>query len=204
MVGKTLNEQFEILSLLGEGGMSYVYKAKHLLLKKIVAVKMLRGNLLEQPNSMRRLQQEAVATGKLDHPNTVGVINFDLTPAGEPFLVMDYLEGQSLSQLLYTEKLLEPDRALPIFKQIAAALVHAHEKGLIHRDLKTSNVLLVDHEGNPDFVKIVDFGIAKIITPEDGSNIANLTMTGEIFGSPLAMSPEQCRGENGRVHRLPQ
>ncbi|MGH9552270.1 MAG: serine/threonine protein kinase, partial [Terriglobales bacterium] len=195
MAGRILNDHFEIIALVAQGGMSYVYRAKDMALKKIVAVKMLRPHLLQQPNSIRRLRQEAMATSTLDHPNTVGVRHFDVTAEGEPYLVMDFLEGRSLAQILTEDGRMETTRAVKVLQQMAQALASAHAKGIVHRDLKASNVLLVTAEGTPDFVKIIDFGIAKVAAPDESDVTSNLTMTGEIFGSPLAMSPEQCRGE---------
>ena len=137
-----------------------------------------------------------MATSTLDHPNTVGVRHFDVTAEGEPYLVMDFLEGRSLAQVLAEEERLDAQRVVKILTQMAQALAYAHAKGIVHRDLKASNILLVENEGTPDFVKIIDFGIAKVMAGENSETItANVTMTGEIFGSPLAMSPEQCRGE---------
>lgn len=195
MVGRKLHH-FELVSLLGEGGMSYVYKARDHALKKNVAIKMLRPHLLQQPNAIRRLRQEALATSILDHPNTVAVRHFDMTEEGEPYLVMDFVEGGSLSQLLTEEGRLPLDRALNILIQMADALKSAHEKGIVHRDLKPSNILLTSSGTTSDIVKIVDFGIAKVALPDDAEEIARLTTTGEIFGSPMSMSPEQCRGEH--------
>ena len=195
MVGRILNDHFKLNSLLGNGGMGYVYKATDLALKKTVAVKMLRPHLASDPTSIRRLQQEALATSSLDHPNTVAVRHFDMTSEGEPYLVMDYLDGVSLTRLLTEEGRIEVPRAVKMSIQIAEAVQSAHEKHIVHRDLKPSNVLLITHDGRPDFVKVVDFGIAKVINPDEGDGPPTMTMTGEIFGSPLAMSPEQCRGD---------
>lgn len=194
-VGKTLNGHFELLSLIGEGGMSYVYKARDVILNKIVAVKILRPNLLDQPNIARRLQAEAAAISSLDHPNTVGVRHFEVTPEGLPYLVMVYLDGTSIADIIAKAGAFEPTRAIKIFKQIAEALAHAHSKSIIHRDLKAKNVLLINYDGDPDFVKVVDFGIAKVMNPDGLDIVSHLTITGEVFGSPIAMSPEQCRGE---------
>jgi serine/threonine protein kinase len=193
-VGMILNGHFEILSLIGEGGMSYVYKAKDIVLNKIVAVKLLRPSLLHQSNIVRRLQTEALATSSLEHRNTVGVRHFDVTKEGLPYLVMVYLEGKSIAEIIANEGPFESDRAIKILHQIADALAHAHKKGIIHRDLKSNNVLLINQDGDPDFVKVVDFGIAKIVNPDGVDVRSQLTITGEIFGSPIAMSPEQCRG----------
>lgn len=196
IVGKILNNHFEILSLVGEGGMSHVYKAMDLLLHRVVAVKMLRPHLLQQPNAIRRLQQEARATSHLDHPNCVGIRHFDVAEDGTSYLVMDFVEGRSLAEITSEEGRFKPDRAVIVFLQIGHALAHAHGKGIIHRDLKSNNVLLLERGDATDLVKIVDFGIARLIAPDaEAGNPSNVTMTGEIFGSPLAMSPEQCRGE---------
>ena len=117
--------------------------------------------------------------------------DFGVTPQGQPYLVMDLLEGTNLSAVLEAEGYLHPDRALNIFIQTCGALAHAHQKNVIHRDLKPGNIMLVDYEGRHDWVQIVDFGMAKILSAVDGEQ-DNLTRAGEVFGSPMYMSPEQC------------
>jgi serine/threonine protein kinase len=192
-VGSVLGSKYEIGAFLGAGGMSTVYKAKHLLTGKIVAIKLMHGKLLNDATSLRRFQQEAKAASRLDHPNAITI--YDMGVAGEqPYLVMDYLDGEPLSALIKEVGKLEPKRALHIYIQACDALATAHKLGIIHRDLKPSNIMLVVHDGAPDFVKLVDFGIAKITAQEGDAQ--KLTTTGEVFGSPLYMSPEQASGKN--------
>ncbi len=194
LIGTTLDNQYEIISVVGKGGMSFVYKATHLLMKKTVAIKTLLPHLTLQATSLQRFQQEAQAASNLKHPNIIAVHNFGTTPDGEPYLVMDYVEGSSISDDLEKYGFVPVDRAVDIFIQVADALAHAHQRGIIHRDLKPSNILLLEKDGRKDHVNIVDFGIAKML-PQDGVEAVNLTQTGEVFGSPLYMSPEQCKGE---------
>jgi len=193
-VGTLLDDQYQILSVIGQGGMSIVYKARHLMMKKILAVKTLLPHLVLHPHSLERFRQESEAASHLHHPNIVTIHHFGFTPEGQPYLVMDYLEGTSLQALIRRDRCLPVDRACHIFVQIADALAHAHSHGVIHRDLKPSNILLVEHDGDPYYAKIVDFGIAKLL-PQEGHESVALTQTGELFGSPLYMSPEQCKGE---------
>lgn len=193
-IGTTIDDRYELKALIGRGGMSAVYAARDIRLRKTVAVKMLLPHLVENPQNLQRFHQEAAAASNLSHPNIVSIHNYGETIDGNPYLVMDYLEGETLSQLITQHGSLSVDRAVPIFLQICAALSHAHENGVVHRDLKPSNVTLVTIEGKADIIKILDFGIAKIL-PTEGRDAVKLTQTGEIFGSPLYMSPEQCRGE---------
>lgn len=194
LIGATLDNQYEIVSVVGKGGMSFVYKATHLLMRKTVAIKTLLPHLTLQATSLQRFQQEAQAASNLKHPNIIAVHNFGTTPDGEPYLVMDYVEGSSISDDLEKYGFVAVDRAVDIFIQVADALAHAHQRGIIHRDLKPSNILLLEKDGRKDHVNIVDFGIAKML-PQDGVEAVSLTQTGEVFGSPLYMSPEQCKGE---------
>lgn len=192
LVGQVLAGKYEVLKLLGRGGMSAVYKVKHLVFGKIYAIKMMHAHLVMDSNAKDRFRQEAQAASALSHPNIITVHDFDSTGA-RPFQAIDYLEGESLSEEIAVNGPLDPDRALSIFVQACEALSHAHSKGVIHRDLKPSNIMLVRKDGNQDFVKIVDFGIAKML-PQEGEAVQALTQTGEVFGSPLYMSPEQCLG----------
>lgn len=193
LVGTLLADRYEILSLIGEGGMSVVYKGRHQLMDRLVAVKMLKAHLVTNTSILKRFQQEAKAISYLTHPNIVSVFDFGILPQGQPYLVMDYLQGISLDDAIEQENGLKVERAIHIFGQICDALTHAHQKGLIHRDLKPGNVMLVRSE-EEDFVKIVDFGIAKLM-PWAQQAFQKLTQTGEAFGSPVYMSPEQCMGE---------
>lgn len=194
LIGTIVNNQYKIVGAIGYGGMSVVLKAKDLKLDKFIALKMLLPHLMLQSHSMARFQQEAHSASSLNHPNVVSIHNYGETESGQPFLVMDLIEGSSLASLIKKEKHLPVDRALNIFIQLASALSHAHQKGIVHRDLKPSNVLLCDQNGESDVCKIVDFGIAKLL-PHEGRDAVSLTQTGDVFGSPLYMSPEQCKGE---------
>ncbi len=193
LIGTTFSEKYQIISRIGEGGMSVVYKARHIFMKKLVAIKMLQAHLMGKTNSIIRFQKEAEAVATLDHPNLIHVWDFGVSDQGQPYLVMDYLEGSSLSDLLQTQGSLPISRALHIFQQTSEALFQAHTKGIVHRDLKPSNIMITKHDDDLDFVRIVDFGIAKML-PQEGEEHHQLTQTGEIFGSPLYMSPEQCSG----------
>jgi serine/threonine protein kinase/tetratricopeptide (TPR) repeat protein len=190
-VGTVLADRYEIQEKLGTGGMGLVYKAKHLLMKRMVAIKLMLPQYASNAVALKRFQHEAQASSHLNHPNILTVYDFGVTPQGQPYLVMDLLEGTNLSAVLEAEGYLHPARALHIFIQACAALGHAHQKNVIHRDLKPGNIMLVEYEGRNDWVQIVDFGMAKILTAIDGEK-EDLTKAGEVFGSPMYMSPEQC------------
>lgn len=193
LVGQTVEDRYEVTDEIGQGGMSVVYKARDRRLRKIVAIKVLMPHLAADPLSVQRFQQEATAASHLDHPNIVKVYNVGATESGLPFMAMDYLEGRSLSSQIKEKGRIAYEESLNIFVQLTGALAHAHEKGVIHRDLKPSNVILA-HQGNEtDVAKLVDFGIAKVLS-QDGHTQAKLTQTGDVFGSPHYMSPEQCLG----------
>lgn len=193
LIGTTLAGRYKILSKVGRGGMSIVYKGQHLLMDRIVAIKMLHADLISDPTTISRFQQEARAVSALTHPNVILVFDFGLSSQGLPYLVMDYLQGESLSDIIKQQKHLPVKRCIEIFTQACDALTHAHHKGIIHRDIKPANIMLtVDEEGH-EIVKVVDFGIAKML-PRDGEEAIKLTQTGEIFGTPLYMSPEQIMG----------
>ena len=193
LIGQVVEERYEVTETLGKGGMSVVFKGRDRRLKKVVAIKVLMPHLSADPMSVQRFQQEATAASHLDHPNIVKVYNVGATASGLPFMAMDYLEGRSLSTVIKEKGRLEYFEALNIFVQLTGALAHAHEKGVIHRDLKPSNVILSSHGEETDVAKLVDFGIAKVLS-QDGHTQAKLTQTGDIFGSPHYMSPEQCLG----------
>jgi len=189
---KVLVGRYKILELVGRGGMSAVYKAHHLLLNKTFAVKIMHAKHIADASAVMRFKQEAAAASKLSHPNIITVHDFDIAD-DRPFQAIDYLEGISLLDEINRLHGLPLNRCFHIWLQICAALGHAHKNGVIHRDLKPSNVMLTNKDTDPDFVKIVDFGIAKIL-PQEGQAIHQLTQTGEVFGSPYYMSPEQCLG----------
>lgn len=191
IIGKVVADRYVVLGLLGSGAMGTVYKARHKHLNREVALKMLRKEAAADENSSKRFENEAKAASSLTHSNLIAVTDYGFTESGTPFLIMDYVQGQSLAYVLKQDKYLSDDRLVNILTQICAGLSHAHDKGLVHRDLKPSNILLTKSEdGKDDFVKIVDFGLAKPIVGTD----QDLTHTGQIFGTPLYMSPEQCQG----------
>ncbi len=195
LIGTTIAGHYEIVSLIGAGGMSQVYKAKDPVFNRSVAIKLLSAQTLEYKNLLR-FQQEALAIGGLSHPGIVAVHEFAISEEGQPYLVMDHVDGKPLSELLSEQANISPDRCVAIALQIADALGYAHQKGVVHRDLKPSNVMLQSYGDKADSVKILDFGIAK----RADSEVQALTKTGEVFGTPLYMSPEQCAG-NKTDHR---
>lgn len=192
-LGTTLADRYEISAILGVGGMSIVYKARHILMERLVAIKMLHSQF-HNPISIKRFQQEAQAASQLNHPNLITVFDFGLLPSGQPYLVMDFAPGISLAEELAKVERLSLERSIPLFQQLCAGLAHAHQKGVIHRDLKPGNIMLTTTGEQKDFVKIVDFGLAKMM-PDYGTSAHNLTQAGSVFGSPPYMSPEQCHGQ---------
>lgn len=190
--GSILTDRYEIVNEVGRGGMGVVYKAKHLKMDRTVAIKVLHGHLLEDLSSKKRFEQEVMATSSLSHSNCVMVYDCDFSPSGQPFLVMEYIEGVSLKEVLRQKGPLSVESFLNIFIQCCEGLAHAHSKGIVHRDMKPSNVMLVGDDDSQT-VKIVDFGVAKIMPRNDGT-LMELTRTGDVVGSPHYMSPEQCMG----------
>jgi serine/threonine-protein kinase len=189
-IGQILAERYEIMSFIGRGAMGSVYKARQIAIGRDVAIKMMLDQSIDE-RATQRFVKEAMAMSALNHPHLISIIDFGETPEGNPFLVMEFLEGTTLSKII--EKGLPLQQALKIVEQIAEGLAHAHARGFIHRDLKPSNVMLIGD--SRDFVKIVDLGIVKALEKDAGAEKMRLTHTGEIFGSPLYMSPEQCLGQ---------
>jgi serine/threonine protein kinase len=192
MIGKTLG-CYKIVEVIGRGGMGIIYKAHDQWMDRTIAIKMLHQHLVHDPQSIQRFNQEAKAAGNIEHPNVIQAYDFGVAPDTEqPFLVMEYLQGRSLSEVIEAENRIDYERSVNIFIQACEALAAAHAKDVLHRDLKPSNIMLIQTKDQPDFVKIVDFGIAKMM-PGSGKEM-QLTQTGEVFGSPLYMSPEQFVG----------
>ncbi|OJH34499.1 serine/threonine-protein kinase [Cystobacter ferrugineus] len=186
-----LEGRYRLLSPLGAGGMGVVYLAEHLGLRKSVAVKLLRGELSRDPTFTRRFEQEAIAASQIGHEHIVNVTDLGRTPTGELFYVMELLEGESLGTLLLREHFLPLWRAVPILAQVCRALEAAHARGIVHRDVKPQNVMLLQRQGQADFVKVVDFGISKVMQGQPGSG---LTEAGAILGTANYMAPEQAAG----------
>ena len=178
--------------------MGAVYLAiPHNLLEKQVALKVLHGEFARKPDLVSRFMQEAKSASRIRHENVIDISDFGTTPEGLVFFAMELLKGHDLHEEIARARLagqlLPWQRSKRIFLQICAALSAAHALGIVHRDLKPENIYLVDFLGEPDFVKLLDFGIAKLT--EAGDNERKLTRTGMLFGTPEYMSPEQARGE---------
>jgi serine/threonine protein kinase len=194
LVGSVFAEKYQILSVLGSGGMSIVYKARHKYMNRIVAVKLLLEHLHDDKTSFARFQKEAEAASSLSHQNIVSVHDFGVEqPSGQAYFVMDCLEGDSLQDWIFRDGGIPVERAVDVFRQVCDGLAHAHKKGVVHRDLKPSNIVMAKEDDGSETVKIVDFGLAKLHRPENEDE-ARLTQSGMVFGSPLYMSPEQCQG----------
>ncbi len=192
MIGSIFADRYEILALLGSGTSGAVYKARHRYMHKLVAIKIMHLELISDISLLKRFRQEAAAASSLNHPNIVSVIDFGLSPEGQAFMIMEYMGGTSLDALIDKNKFLPWHKSVGIFKQICDGLGHAHNNKIIHRDLKPSNVLVIDFGQPNQAIKLVDFGTAKLVTPD--AERAALTVPGQVFGSPTYMSPEQCMG----------
>ena len=197
MIGQILADRYQITKKLGEGGMGTVYMATHTLLEKQVALKVLHGEFARKADLVERFMQEARAASRIRHENVIDISDFGATAEGQVFFAMELLTGFDLHQVIAKAKAAKTaipwDRSRHIFLQICAALSAAHSHGIVHRDLKPENIYLVDFLGQKDFVKLLDFGIAKLTESTDGDR--KLTKTGMLFGTPEYMSPEQARGE---------
>ena len=197
LIGHEVAGRYTILKKLGQGGMGTVYLASHKALEKQVALKVLHGEYARKPDLVERFMQEAKAASKIRHEHVIDISDFGSTPDGLVFFAMELLKGHELHediQRARTEGGVIPwERAKKIFLQVCAALSAAHKLGIVHRDLKPENIYLVDFLGDRDFVKLLDFGIAKLTELNDGDR--KLTRTGMLFGTPEYMSPEQARGE---------
>jgi tRNA A-37 threonylcarbamoyl transferase component Bud32/tetratricopeptide (TPR) repeat protein len=187
---KYIGGRYKVLALIGLGGVGSVYKVRHVLLDRIYAMKMLNPGALAEFKVLQRFKEEAKAVAALSHQNLVSLQDFGLSEDGAPYLVMDYLEGESLESEIERCGHIEEKRAIAMFQAICDGLSYAHSKGIVHRDLKPSNIILAKDEHGNEVPKIVDFGIAKRQDVD-----IKLTQTGEVFGTPLYMSPEQCLGK---------
>lgn len=194
LIGTIINHKYKIEGFVGRGGMSVVYRARHLLMGCDVALKLLRPQLIADNNSSLRFQIEAKAVSSLTHKNIIRMFEFGLTEDDCPFLAVEFLSGSVLSDILEEYGAVAPETALNWFCQIGEALVEAHASGVIHRDLKLSNIMIGTENDGAEAVKLLDFGIAKMIL--ENAEQSRLTQTGEVFGSPMYMSPEQCLGKD--------
>src|SRR5450432_1623674 len=192
LVGQTL-DRYRVLERLGEGGMGTVYAVEHVMLKKRMAMKLLREDLSRNRELVERFQNEAIAASRIGQENIVAVTDFGRTTADQVYLVMEELHGRALSDAIALARIFPPGRALAIAAQVTRALHAAHAAGIVHRDLKPENVILIDREGVSEFVKVLDFGISKM-TEGTGQKGQRLTKMGMVMGTPEYMSPEQATG----------
>jgi hypothetical protein len=206
LIGELVAERYKVLRLIGLGGMGRVYEAEHSAIRKRLALKVLNPEYSRQPDLTERFLREAQAASRIGHPNIIDVSDFGHTASGQLFFVMELLEGTNLADLITREGALAAERACGIGAQICRALAAAHAVGIIHRDLKAENIFLIAREGTPDFVKVLDFGIAKtsmfekLEKPRRGARVAmakaarRLTRPGEAMGTVEYMAPEQASG----------
>jgi predicted Ser/Thr protein kinase len=190
LVGKVIDGRFEVIERVGEGGMGVVYKVRQVPIGRIVAMKVLSQEMAGDPNWVMRFEREARASSQLQHPNTIRMFDFGKTREGRLFMTMEFLDGRSLREVIADDAPLDPARVLKILVQCCASLGEAHAAGIIHRDIKPDNVFLLTMAGSPDFVKLLDFSVAKLLQESDGMR----TQAGIVFGTPQYMSPEQGRG----------
>jgi serine/threonine-protein kinase len=195
-LGHEFGGRYRLLRILGQGGLGVVYEAVQEGLGRKVAIKVLREEVSRNETVLQRFRQEAKSASLIGHENIVDIIEFGETVYGAPYLVMEMLEGEDLAHRLKRERTISMLRILTIARQCCRALTVTHEKGIVHRDMKPENIFLVERDEQPDFVKIVDFGIAKMNDLEQpGEPGRKLTKTGMIFGTPEYMSPEQAAGK---------
>ncbi len=200
LVGTVISGRYRIEAALGEGGMGAVYLAEHTLMHKRLAVKVLHPEMMRMPEVVARFEREAMAAAHIEHPNVAAATDFGKLEDGSFFLVLEYVQGESLRDVL-TRGPVAVDRTVHIACQISAALARAHGLGIVHRDIKPENVMLVERDGDPDFVKVLDFGIAKVPVSEIVKDAApksrqQLTQQGMVYGTPEYMAPEQALGED--------
>ena len=190
--GRVLEGRFQLEARVGEGGMAYVYRARDRQSGKTVAVKVLMSRLTGDREAVARLHREAQVATRLDHPNVCGVLAWG-EASGMPFLVMPFLEGETLSRRETRHGPMPPALAVPLLVQLCHGLQHAHDAGVLHRDLKPENVMLVAEAGGGERAVVMDFGLAKESLA--GAELNKLTATGIVLGTPEFMSPEQIRGK---------
>jgi serine/threonine-protein kinase len=202
LVGTTLMGRYHLVRMLGDGGMGAVYKAADQVLRRFVAIKLLHPQTAENPSAVERFVREARSAAAIGHPNIIDILDFGYEK-GRPFLVMEYLRGRALSELIAEERRLSIERSVNIATHSLAGLAAAHDRGILHRDLKPANLMLIAMLGDNDFVKVCDFGFAALVQPsqriEDGKS---LTPARTLVGTPAYAAPERLRGDDTRDPRM--
>ncbi len=189
LLGRVIDGRYRIEQQIGEGGMGVVYQATHTVLQKRLALKVLRGDSGRDADVVQRFMQEAQAATSIGHPNIIDISDFGRLPDGSVYFVMEFLDGTSLSDMIKRGGSVPTTEALHLVRQMASALEAAHARGIVHRDLKPDNIFIIRQGQDPRFVKVLDFGVAKV-----GGAASKLTKTGMVFGTPHYMSPEQAAG----------
>jgi serine/threonine-protein kinase len=194
LLSQLVADRYRVIRKLGEGGMGSVYLAEHVVIEKKFALKVLAPELCRRPDLVARFLQEARSASRIGHENVIDIMDFGQSPDGLVYIAMEFLDGKDLGEIVRGKGAMEWAEARGIVLQICRALRAAHDKGIVHRDMKPENIFLIQREGQPHFVKILDFGIAKVMGLDP--NGPRLTRTGMIFGTPEYMAPEQAEGKD--------
>ncbi|MEI7892184.1 MAG: serine/threonine-protein kinase [Myxococcales bacterium] len=205
LIGKQIGAKYVVRAVLGEGGMGTVYEAEHMAIGRAVAIKVLHPSQAKKKDAVKRFHQEARAAGAIGHPNICEVYDLGTMDDGSPYLVMEKLVGETLADRIASEGGLPFDDVIDVITQVLSGLVVAHEKGIVHRDIKPENVFLTKRVGCPALVKLLDFGVSKMIAPllgGENQEDLDLTRTGMVMGTPYYMSPEQARGDRNLDARV--
>ncbi len=193
MIGRVIAKNFLLQAVVGTGAMGTIYRAEQKSLGKTVVIKLIHKDMLGDPTLAMRFHREARAASRLNHPNCIQIIDFGEMEDGRLYIAMEHVSGRDLGRLLFDEYPLRPERVVHIAKQICLALDEAHANGVLHRDLKPENIMVGDRRNMKDFVKVLDFGIAKLM--DSAGNPTIQTLSGTVCGTPEFMSPEQARGD---------
>ena len=196
LIGFVFADKYRIVRQIGRGGMGVVYEAEHVQLGKRVAIKLMLEKYADDTEAIARFQREALAASRIGNPHIIDVSDIGIAPDGRSFVVMELLNGVPLSQALEMSGPMPTWRAVAIMRQVLRAVGAAHAKGIIHRDLKPDNIFLIGQDDQHDFVKLLDFGISKVLDPDEQRAFTKLTTTGVVMGTPLYMAPEQAMGNN--------
>ena len=198
-LGMVLQERYRIVRKLGDGGMGAVYEGEHVLIKRRVAIKVLHAQFAQNPEIVARFQREAEAATSIGHPNIIEVTDMGRFPDGTAYMVLEFLEGRDWSHDIESAGPQPLGKVVHILTQVCDALTAAHAKGIVHRDLKPENIFLIERRNDPNFAKVLDFGISKIADAQGQDR--SLTQTGTALGTPYYMAPEQCQGKRDIDHR---